>query len=76
MTMRKGIVKWFSDLKGYGFILDDGGGPDIFVHHRAIEGKGYRTLLDGEEVLFEWKVSDRGPIATRVVRQSPPAMQA
>ena len=51
--MAKGIVKWFSNQKGYGFITPDGGGKDVFVHHSAIQGDGYKTLDEGQLVEFE-----------------------
>ncbi len=66
--MLKGTVKWFSDLKGYGFIEGLNGGPDIFVHHTAIEAEGFRSLLDGEEVTFELSDGPKGPAAQKVVR--------
>lgn len=66
---RKGTVKWFSDLKGFGFIENEPGEPDIFVHFRDIQSEeGFKRLLDGEEVLFELNESPRGPHATNVVR--------
>lgn len=66
--MQKGKIKWFSDLKGYGFIEGDEGGADIFVHHSVIESDGYKTLLDGEEVMFEITDGPKGPAAHKVVR--------
>ena len=66
--MLKGRVKWFSDLKGYGFIEAAGEGQDVFVHHTVIEANGFRSLLDGEEVMYEISDGPRGPSATRVVR--------
>jgi CspA family cold shock protein len=65
--MLKGKVKWFSDLKGYGFIEGEGG-PDIFVHHTVIICDGYKTLLDGEDVLYDREELPKGPAATRVIR--------
>lgn len=65
--MSRGTVKWFNDAKGYGFIhLPDG--EDIFVHHSAIQGTGFRTLAEGEEVEFEVQQTDRGMQASNVVR--------
>jgi CspA family cold shock protein len=65
--MSRGTVKWFNDAKGYGFIhLSDG--EDIFVHHSAIQGSGFRTLQEGEEVEFEVKQTERGAQASNVVR--------
>lgn len=65
--MARGTVKWFSDQKGYGFISTEGT-ADVFVHHSAIEGNGFRTLHEGEQVEFEVKTSDRGEEATHVTR--------
>jgi len=66
--MLKGTVKWFSDLKGYGFIEGSAGQQDVFVHHSAIESQGFRSLVDGEEVMFEVTEGPKGPSAARVVR--------
>ncbi len=68
----KGTVKWFSQEKGYGFITRESG-PDVFVHHSAIQGSGFRTLADGEEVEFEVVEDARGVKAANVVRLNPPA---
>ena len=65
--MANGIVKWFSDKKGYGFIEREDGG-DIFVHHSAINMEGFRTLSEGERVSFEIEDGDRGPSAKNVQR--------
>ncbi len=62
--MVTGKVKWFSDAKGYGFIETDEG--DVFVHHSAIEGEGFRSLREGQEVELEVGQGDKGPRATRV----------
>jgi len=51
--MATGTVKWFSPEKGYGFIQCDSGGQDVFVHFKAVEGAGYRTLYEGQRVSFE-----------------------
>jgi cold shock protein len=65
--MAQGTVKWFSDEKGYGFISREGG-SDVFVHHTAIEGSGFRTLKDGERVEFEITEGQKGPQAANVRR--------
>jgi cold shock protein len=62
-----GTVKWFSDEKGYGFIAREGGG-DVFVHHSAIEGEGFKTLAEGQKVEFEITESPKGPRAAGVVK--------
>lgn len=63
----QGIVKWFNDQKGYGFIAGEGG-PDVFVHHTAIQMEGFRTLRQGESVLYELHEGDKGPQALNVTR--------
>lgn len=65
--MTQGTVKWFNEAKGYGFIKQEGG-KDIFVHHSSIQAEGFRTLNEGEEVIFEVSEGDKGPIAKKVVR--------
>lgn len=65
--MNKGTVKWFDAAKGYGFI-EQPEGDDIFVHFSAIQGEGFKTLEEGESVTFDIEQSDRGPQATKVVR--------
>ena len=62
----KGIVKWFSNQKGYGFITPDGGGKDVFVHHSAIQGEGYKTLDEGQNVEFEVSQGPKGEQAANV----------
>ncbi len=65
--MARGTVKWFNDSKGYGFIARPSGG-DIFVHFSSIQGEGFRTLAEGEEVEFEVLETDRGQQAANVMR--------
>ena len=65
--MARGTVTWFSDRKGYGFIAMEGHG-DVFVHHTAIEGRGFRTLNVGEQVEFEILDGERGTEAAHVTR--------
>jgi CspA family cold shock protein len=64
--LAKGSVKWFSDQKGYGFIVPDDGGKDLFVHHSNIEGTGFKTLAEGQKVEFEPAQGKKGPEATKV----------
>jgi len=64
-----GKVKWFSDEKGYGFISRDNG-EDVFVHHTAIVGEGFRTLAEGQSVEFELTTGPKGPRADQVVKLS------
>ena len=63
--MPNGVVKWFSNKKGYGFIEQEEG-DDIFVHHSAINMQGFRTLMEGDRVSFEIEVGERGPAAKNV----------
>lgn len=63
--MAQGIVKWFNDRKGYGFISQEDGN-DVFVHFSSIEADGYKTLSEGDNVDFEIEESDRGPEAKNV----------
>ena len=65
--MATGIVKWFSDQKGYGFISQEEG-EDVFVHHSAIQGDGFKTLAQGENVQFEVQSGPKGARAENVVR--------
>ena len=67
--MARGTVKWFNDSKGYGFISQPTG-DDIFVHFSAIQGEGFRTLAEGEEVEFELKETEKGLQAANVVRNA------
>ena len=66
--MPKGTVKWFNDQKGYGFITPDDGSPDLFVHHSAIQGGGFRTLAENDKVEFEVGQGPKGPRAENVVK--------
>ena len=63
----KGTVKWFNNVKGYGFIEPSDGGKDLFVHMSEIQMEGYKTLKDGQNVEYEIAESDRGPAAKNVV---------
>jgi cold shock protein len=63
-----GTVKWFNDSKGFGFITPEDGGRDCFVHHSAIQGQGFKTLMEGERVEFEVVDGKKGPAAENVVR--------
>ncbi len=64
--MANGIVKWFSDKKGYGFIEQEEG-QDVFVHHSGINGDGFKTLNDGDRVTFDVEQGSKGPAAVNVV---------
>ncbi len=66
--MPTGTVKWFSDQKGYGFIVPDGGGKDIFVHHTGIEGAGFKSLKEGDKVQYEVSQSPKGEQAVKVAK--------
>ena len=66
--MARGTVKWFSDQKGYGFITPEDGSKDLFVHHTAIKGEGFRSLQDGQTVEFQVTSGPKGPQATEVVK--------
>ena len=63
--MAEGIVKWFSEKKGYGFIEQDDG-RDVFVHYSSINTPGFKTLADGQRVSFDVEENDRGPVAKNV----------
>lgn len=66
MSQKKGRVKWFNEAKGYGFIEQEGGGGDIFVHYSAIQGDGFKTLSEGQEVSFDVVQGPKGPQASNV----------
>ena len=64
--MQKGTVKWFSNSKGYGFICPQDGGDDVFVHYSAIQGNGFRTLVEGQNVNYSVKEGPKGLQAREV----------
>jgi cold shock protein len=64
--MATGTVKWFSDEKGFGFITPDEAGKDLFVHHSAIMGEGYKSLAEGAKVEYESEEGPKGPSAKDV----------
>ncbi len=68
--MAKGTVKWFNDSKGFGFIEQEGGGEDVFVHYSAITADGYRSLKEGQPVEFEISKENKGLRAANVTPTS------
>ena len=64
--MPQGSVKWFNAEKGYGFIAQDNGGPDVFVHYSAIQSSGYRSLEEHQRVEFDITEGPKGPQAEKV----------
>ena len=64
--MAQGTVKWFNAEKGFGFIAQDGGGADVFVHYSAIDMAGYKVLEEGQQVVFEVGTGSKGPQAEAV----------
>ncbi|NLW50947.1 MAG: cold-shock protein [Candidatus Brocadiaceae bacterium] len=66
--MAQGKVKWFSDQKGFGFITPDDGSKDVFVHHSAIQGGGFRTLAENDAVEYDVEQGPKGPRAVNVVK--------
>jgi CspA family cold shock protein len=64
--MLTGTVKWFNNTKGYGFIVQDNGEKDVFVHHTAIQAEGYRSLQEGQRVSYDVEESPKGPAAVNV----------
>ena len=73
--MTLGTVKWFSDRKGFGFIEQESG-KDVFVHHSVIEGEGFKSLAQGQEVKFDAIDDGKGPRATRVAKHEASTTQA
>ncbi|KAE8178391.1 transcription antiterminator/RNA stability regulator CspE [Photobacterium carnosum] len=68
MSKATGTVKWFNEEKGFGFITQDDGGADVFVHFRAISGDGFKTLAEGQKVSYETEQGPKGLQATNVER--------
>jgi len=64
----QGKVKWFDEAKGYGFIVPNEGGKEVFVHYSSIEGNGFKTLKEGDTVSYELTEGPKGPQATRVTK--------
>lgn len=73
--MAVGTVKWFNNAKGYGFIVPEHGGDDLFVHYSSIEMEGYRTLKAGQDVSYEEQAGDKGSSAVRVRQKEDPASE-
>ena len=66
--MPQGKVKWFDEAKGYGFIVPNEGGKEVFVHYSSIQGNGFKTLKEGDTVSYELTEGPKGPQATRVTK--------
>jgi len=67
--MAEGTVKWFNDSKGFGFIEQEDGGKDLFVHHSAIQSEGFKSLTEGARVTFNVVDGPKGPAAENVVQK-------
>ena len=63
-----GTVKWFNDSKGFGFLMRDDGEKDVFCHHSAIQGEGFKSLVEGARVEFDVRQGDKGPAAENVLQ--------
>lgn len=68
--MATGTVKWFDERKGFGFIEQEEGGEDVFVHFSALQGEGYKTLDEGQQVQFDIVAGQKGPQAANVTKVS------
>lgn len=68
--MTKGTIKWFSDQKGYGFVTPEGGKKDVFVHFSALQGEGFKSLAEGQQVEFDIVSGPKGEQAANVVKIS------
>ena len=66
MTFQTGIVKWFNETKGYGFIAPDGGGKDVFAHFREIQGEGFKSLTENQRVQFAVTQGPKGDQASNI----------
>jgi CspA family cold shock protein len=66
ISVNTGTVKWFNDAKGFGFITPSDGSKDVFVHHSAIQGSGFKSLTEGQQVKFELTQGPKGPSAANV----------
>ena len=64
--MQYGTVKWFNDAKGFGFITPSDGSKDVFVHHSAVQGSGFKSLTEGQQVKYELQDGPKGPSAANV----------
>ena len=74
--MQAGTVKWFNNAKGYGFIVPESGGEDVFVHYSTIDGAGFKTLKEGQVFQYEASESPRGVQTTRVLDNTSQAEQS